>query len=93
MPPSVTTAAHGWSPDERDRCPSDFHGFLPPPATIAAGLGGVGALTSSSELSDDNLVDQRDVSLDILGGNAEDRASGASTVPVFWPLSVGDVQT
>lgn len=52
--------------------PFCFHGFLPPAGNHATSLGGVGALTSSSELSGDNLVDQRDVSLDILGGNAEE---------------------
>ena len=58
----------------------------------ATSLGGVGALTSSSELSGDNLVDQRDVSLDILGGNAEESLrsfNGAGGLA----LGVGDVQS
>ena len=48
----------------------------------------MGALASSGELGDDDLVDQRDAGLNFFSGEAEDSA-GASTVPVALPwLSV-----
>ena len=63
------TAEHGSSPDGRGRCPSACTASATT-ADLATRLRVVGALAGRGELRDDDLVDQRDVGLDVedLGG-------------------------
>ena len=74
-------------------CPGRIYaGGISAAGNHAAGLGGVRALTGGSQLGHDDLVDQRDVSLDLVGGVAEElggRLNGASGLA----LAVSDVES
>src|SRR3954467_12223996 len=82
MPPPTNCGARV-EPCRARPAPFWPYGFLPPPppppAAVATGLRRVRALSGGRELGDDDLVDQRDVDLDVedVLGQVDGAAGGA----------------